>query len=89
MKAYHKQQEEIAHIKKCGDFFINIYRRLRSCQVYCVGWYLRQPREAGEIQAEDYRQDGGCRADREGRDTQAPPLQLRRYPQATTTDHRF
>lgn len=64
MKAYAKQQEEIAHIKsesratqkKLWAPALTLFR------VHCERRYLRQLGQAGQIEAEDYRQDGGCRS---------------------------
>lgn len=86
MKAYHKQQEEIAHIKKCV---------LRSCyklwlillQIHCVCGNVRQPCATGEIKTKDYRQDGGGRTRREDRGRQDVAVQLRGYSQVTATHY--
>jgi len=53
MKAYHKQQEEIAHIKKCVTRPIS-YTSTYSFKIHRVGWYLREFGQTGEIKAKDY-----------------------------------
>lgn len=63
MKAYQKQQDEIAHIKKyntLAHYCIEHWLLTLRAQVHCFGRYVCQPRQAGQIEAEDYRQDGGC-----------------------------
>ena len=91
MKVYNKQQEEIAHVKKCvpsrafllppsfPSFLRSSHLRPSShpprpstlltnpSQVHRLRRYLRQPCQAGQVEAEDYRQDGGCGFGREGR----------------------
>lgn len=71
MKAYHKQQEEIAHIKKWVPCSIDV--TLLTCdgfQVHCVCGYIRQPCPSSQIQTKDHRQDGSSRPHRKSRDTQ-------------------
>lgn len=55
MKAYHKQQEEIAHIKKYISPCLPSPLGLTLVQVHCERRYLRQSREASQVEAEDYR----------------------------------
>lgn len=58
MKAYAKQQEEIAHIKSehHGPFVATLTFR----RVHCQCWYLRELGQTSQVQAKDHRQDGGC-----------------------------
>jgi len=41
MKAYQKQQDEIAHIKKCGVLHTNCPMLICSTQVHCLSWDVR------------------------------------------------
>jgi ATP-binding cassette, subfamily F, member 2 len=54
MKAYQKQQDEIAHIKKYDKLQANCSMLTDSLQVHSVGWYLRQSCQTSQIQTENY-----------------------------------
>jgi len=58
MKAYQKQQDEIAHIKKCDVLHISYSVLISLRQVHCLGWYLRQSRQTSQIQTENHRENG-------------------------------
>jgi ATP-binding cassette, subfamily F, member 2 len=49
MKAYQKQQEEIAHIKKYGLVAHPVRTLTEIFQIYCLRWYICQPRQASKI----------------------------------------
>ncbi len=85
MKAYAKQQEEIAHIKKCVLFLplsfpfslsLSLPSTNYSSQVHSLRRHVRQPRQTSQVEAEDHRQDGSGRPHRESRDAPSAAVQL-------------
>ena len=89
LKAYAKQQEEIKHIKECvhpalTSLALPLARSFEALtlppcfrsQLHRVGRYLRQLGQAGQVEAEDHRQDGGGRLHQAADAPQGPALQL-------------
>ena len=64
MKAYHKQQEEIQHIKKCDILFLTVFpvevtHPYRRPKIHRIRWYLRESCPTSQIEAKNSRQNGG------------------------------